>query len=279
MIYAEEIEFLNKIIFQAYNLGSSNKLDKNASEKVLDDMMHDYLKFRGSELDCGVIKVAVRQKSYSPAATQSQEHEDCIIGTNVLQFFYVNDNQEVSNNEYDVIEDEYDAIKDDLEKEIDAVNEIIASAIEHGGGSCFTNATELTSAIHNYMKVKGISNEYSVISMDYEFEYGRKVLVEKEHNGYHFLQIVPIKTKDVGFDKVIKAIKSGKKAKRKGWNGKEQYIELATNVSYKNTNGETVNADHKEATNCAIAFVGTSGVQLGWLASQADMLANDWIIF
>ena len=30
--------------------------------------------------------------------------------------------------------------------------------------------------------------------------------------------------------------------------------------------------------NQAVAFVGTSGVQLGWLASQADMLANDWKI-
>lgn len=30
--------------------------------------------------------------------------------------------------------------------------------------------------------------------------------------------------------------------------------------------------------NQAIAFVGTSGVQLGWLASQADMLAEDWIL-
>ena len=30
--------------------------------------------------------------------------------------------------------------------------------------------------------------------------------------------------------------------------------------------------------NNAIAFVGTSGVQLGWLASQADMLAEDWKI-
>ena len=29
-----------------------------------------------------------------------------------------------------------------------------------------------------------------------------------------------------------------------------------------------------EASN---AFCGTSGVQLGWLASQADMLADDWV--
>lgn len=30
--------------------------------------------------------------------------------------------------------------------------------------------------------------------------------------------------------------------------------------------------------NRAFAFVGSSGVQMGWLASQADMLADDWHI-
>lgn len=78
------------------------------------------------------------------------------------------------------------------------------------------------------------------------------------------------------FGDAIKLLKQGKKLQRKGWNGKNQYIELATNISYKNAEDETINAEHDAIGNCAIAFVGTSGVQLGWLASQADMLANDW---
>lgn len=41
---------------------------------------------------------------------------------------------------------------------------------------------------------------------------------------------------------------------------------------------EIINAEHEAIGNRAIAFVGTSGVQLGWLASQADMLAEDWQI-
>ena len=36
-------------------------------------------------------------------------------------------------------------------------------------------------------------------------------------------------------------------------------------------------AEHDAIGNQAIAFVGTSGVQMGWLASQADMLAEDWM--
>ena len=82
----------------------------------------------------------------------------------------------------------------------------------------------------------------------------------------------------VSFGVVIEAIKNGHKAKRSGWNGKNQYIELAKNISYENSQGEIVNAQHDAIGNQAIAFVGTSGVQLGWLASQADMLAEDWII-
>lgn len=55
-------------------------------------------------------------------------------------------------------------------------------------------------------------------------------------------------------------------------------LELAANISYKNLAGQQVNPNHEAYGNAAIAFVGTSGVQLGWLASQADMLAEDWTV-
>lgn len=80
------------------------------------------------------------------------------------------------------------------------------------------------------------------------------------------------------FGKAIQYLKEGKRVQRNGWNGKNQYIELATNISYKNAKGEIINAEHQAIGNRAIAFTGTSGVQLGWLASQADMLAEDWKI-
>lgn len=80
------------------------------------------------------------------------------------------------------------------------------------------------------------------------------------------------------FGKAIQLLKAGQRVQRQGWNGKNQYIELATSISYKNANNEIVNAEHDAIENKAIAFVGTSGTQLGWLASQADMLAEDWKI-
>ena len=79
------------------------------------------------------------------------------------------------------------------------------------------------------------------------------------------------------FGEAIKYLKRGMKVKRKGWNGKNQYIQLATGISYKDADGVIVNCNHDSIGNKAIAFVGTSGVQMGWLASQADMLAEDWI--
>ena len=80
------------------------------------------------------------------------------------------------------------------------------------------------------------------------------------------------------FGLAIEALKKGMKVARKGWNGKQQYCELATNIGYVNASEEVINCEHEAIGNKAIAFVGTSGVQMGWLASQADMLSEDWYI-
>ena len=85
-------------------------------------------------------------------------------------------------------------------------------------------------------------------------------------------------TDAMSFGLAIEAAKKGKRIARKGWNGKNQYVKLATCISYTDPNGHVVNAEHQAIGNQALAFVGTSGVQLGWLASQADMLADDWMV-
>lgn len=79
------------------------------------------------------------------------------------------------------------------------------------------------------------------------------------------------------FSDAIRYLKRGMKVARKGWNGKNQYIQLATNISYMTADKAVFNCDHDAIGNKAIAFVGTSGTQIGWLASQADMLAEDWV--
>lgn len=82
----------------------------------------------------------------------------------------------------------------------------------------------------------------------------------------------------MSFGLAIEAAKKGHKIARAGWNGKGQYVELAYGISYVNSVGEIENVNHANIGNKAFAFVGTSGVQMGWLASQADMLADDWNI-
>ena len=85
-------------------------------------------------------------------------------------------------------------------------------------------------------------------------------------------------TDAMNFGLAIEAAKRGAKIARRGWNGKGQYVELASAISYVTPGGETVNAEHEAIGNRAFAFVGSSGVQMGWLACQADMLADDWHI-
>lgn len=80
------------------------------------------------------------------------------------------------------------------------------------------------------------------------------------------------------FGWALRQLRHGDAVRRRGWNGKNQHIELATRISYMTAGGVYMNVEHEAIGNKAIAFVGTSGVQMGWLASQADMLAEDWEI-
>lgn len=79
------------------------------------------------------------------------------------------------------------------------------------------------------------------------------------------------------FGKALEALKRGTHIKREGWNGKDQYLVLVKDLSF-TIDGRVINATHDTMGKRAIAFVGTQGVQVGWLASQADMLSEDWII-
>lgn len=61
---------------------------------------------------------------------------------------------------------------------------------------------------------------------------------------------------------------------KKGWcDVKKLFISQAI----RETDGGVVNCNHDAIGNMAIAFCKTSGVQMGWLASQADILADDWV--
>mgnify|MGYP002516330511 FL=1 len=80
------------------------------------------------------------------------------------------------------------------------------------------------------------------------------------------------------FGEAIKYVKRGMKVRREGWNGRNQHIELAVGIRYYSATDELPHrAYHEDIGSMAIAFCGTRGTQIGWLASQADMLAEDWV--
>ena len=86
-------------------------------------------------------------------------------------------------------------------------------------------------------------------------------------------------TSGMNFGLAIEAAKMGKKIARAGWNGKNQYVELGHDFSYTAPGDIPVRpVQHLDIGSQALVFVGTRGRQVGWLASQADMLADDWMI-
>lgn len=121
----------------------------------------------------------------------------------------------------------------------------------------------------------------NIVPCGYKIEDGYKVVYPDGYESWSPKDVFEAsyrETSGMSFGLAIEAAKMGKKIARAGWNGKNQYVELASCISYKNGAGEIVNVGHDAIGNKALAFVGTSGVQMGWLASQADMLADDWKI-
>ena len=167
------------------------------------------------------------------------------------------------------------------QEQIDALLNNADIRVETVFGKCTTVAVKLKSGF--------ILTESSacVDPENYDDQLGKKLCLQHIENRLWELEGYALQKRlaenalpsEVGsFGWAISAMRRGERVCRRGWNGKRQYIELAACISYRNAGGETVNASHANIGNKAIAFVGTSGVQMGWLASQEDMLADDWEI-
>ena len=68
------------------------------------------------------------------------------------------------------------------------------------------------------------------------------------------------------FGIALGALKSGLKVSRKGWNGKNMYLKLQ------------VPDTHSRMTLPYIYMYTAQGELVPWLASQTDMLADDWFV-
>jgi hypothetical protein len=92
--------------------------------------------------------------------------------------------------------------------------------------------------------------------------------------------------KNQTFGEAVKALKSGKRVSREGWNGKGMYLWL---LPAANVKAEWCREPHlkamAESNGGEIECLGSirmmtadKKVLTGWLASQTDILAEDWII-
>ena len=86
-------------------------------------------------------------------------------------------------------------------------------------------------------------------------------------------------TDAMNFGLAIEAAKMGKKIARAGWNGKDMYVFLAYEADFV-TDADISEFDQLEVEvgDMLIMKTAQNTFQPGWLASQADMLAEDWYI-
>lgn len=89
----------------------------------------------------------------------------------------------------------------------------------------------------------------------------------------------------MNFGQAIEELKRGKKLAREGWNGKGMFIYLVkgSNVLESDLRNEAKqhNVDNDEiiAIHSHIDMKAADGsIVVGWLASQTDMLAEDWYV-
>lgn len=94
------------------------------------------------------------------------------------------------------------------------------------------------------------------------------------------------KTTELNFGQAIEALKAGKRVSRQGWNGKGMYLWLLPAAKVK---AEWCREPHLkqmaidnggeiEALGSIRMLTADKKVLTGWLASQTDMLAEDWEI-
>ena len=80
------------------------------------------------------------------------------------------------------------------------------------------------------------------------------------------------------FGDAINFLKAGKKVARKGWNGKDMFLFLATYIEF-HTEADLSCVSNLEGDLTLPAIVMKTADDrfcVGWLASQTDMLADDW---
>ena len=90
----------------------------------------------------------------------------------------------------------------------------------------------------------------------------------------------------MNFGEAVAALKNGKKVARAGWNGKGMFLWLKPAVTIKADwckdpllkNLAEANGGEVEALGTICMKTADNKVLTGWLASQTDMLSEEWMV-
>jgi hypothetical protein len=96
-----------------------------------------------------------------------------------------------------------------------------------------------------------------------------------------------MKPNDIGY--AVNALKEGKRVAREGWNGKGMFLfllpagnALPTTIIHDKALRAVIESELQGDTFDALAsvrmFTADKKILTGWLASQSDLLAEDWVI-
>jgi hypothetical protein len=96
-------------------------------------------------------------------------------------------------------------------------------------------------------------------------------------------------TKNQNFGQAIEALKQGKRVAREGWNGKNMFlfllpagtvpIKVIHDPALRQVIQEQIQGETFEALGSIRMFTADRKILTGWLASQTDMLSEDWVIY
>lgn len=85
----------------------------------------------------------------------------------------------------------------------------------------------------------------------------------------------------MNFGNALEALKSGKRVAREGWNGKGMFLFLVSGSTF-TVNREPLVSILGEGTevqyHAHVDMKTAQGYVVLWLCSQADMLAEDWVV-
>ena len=143
----------------------------------------------------------------------------------------------------------------------------------------FTVVGMLTASMALYLGLKVIRSDYvKQLNKTYKMpKYMPEIKQTKigEMNNMEITKTITNTVKTMDFGVALLCLKAGRRVARKGWNGKGIFIELQR-------------PDEHSKMSHPYIYIDTTGLQtdnpdaprnrVPWLASQTDMLAEDWVI-